>query len=216
MWLVYLLTRDDGKQYVGKTGEYRLPKRMSSHKGTERFKGCNFTCKILYQTDDHDDVLLKESMFVDLYDTFRNGLNNSIDGSGNHMSANFNTLGWTPSEDTRKKMRENHWSKRGFISPTLGKVWTDKEKKNASDRRKGKFFYHKLSIEDAERMMIKYINTPQKETTIARNGRPMTNLRSFCHEHHERYGLTVPGMYKILNGQTLAYKELYERIIKNV
>lgn len=132
---VYLITRKDGEQYIGIT--YNVNKRVSAHKKTKRFEIGIENVEILKECEKYEDAEMIEHHYIEEYDTFYNGLNNSIDGKGNHLSENFTTKGYKFSKETREKMRKNHWSKTGKYKPT-GKKHTEETKKTLSEIRKGK------------------------------------------------------------------------------
>ena len=104
--LVYLLTRDsDGQQYVGITIKRRLKQRLNSHRRSERFIGDGFQYEFLFESSDRLLVEQKETEFVQRYDTFANGLNDSPTGKGyGHCSPNFTTLGFAFTPESREKM----------------------------------------------------------------------------------------------------------------
>ena len=50
-YIVYIITRDDNKKYVGTTNIDRIKKRMDAHKIDKRFVNHNFTYKVAFETD---------------------------------------------------------------------------------------------------------------------------------------------------------------------
>lgn len=132
---VYLITRKDGEQYIGIT--YNINKRVSAHKKTKRFGIGIEKVEILKECEKYEDAEILEPHYIEEYDTFYNGLNGSINGKGNHLSEKFTTKGFKFTEETREKMRENHWSKTGKYKP-IGKKHTEETKKTLSEIRKGK------------------------------------------------------------------------------
>ena len=94
MWCVYLITRDDNQKYVGKTSLMRLKNRMSAHKKDDVFVGHIFKYEILSIADSHDEILEYETHYVQILNTFENGLNKTKHGKGfGHSSSKFTTLG---------------------------------------------------------------------------------------------------------------------------
>ena len=137
-YIVYLIIRSDNKLYVGSTNRNRIKKRMYEHSISKRFKGYEWKIKELYSTSNIEDCYEKEEQFIKKYDTFHNGLNESINGRGNNLSKNFTTLGFKFSDDSKKKMSETRKRKlaSGEIKPN-GPTWSNHQKKQFSKQRKG-------------------------------------------------------------------------------
>lgn len=132
---VYKITRLDGKEYIGITPTLR--KRFKCHEKNKRFSMGIIRFAILKKCDTYEEAGKIEEKMIKHYDTFYNGLNRSINGKGNHLSSNFTTKGFKFSEESKKKMSENNWSKRGYPPPMLGKKFSQKTKRKFSDTRKG-------------------------------------------------------------------------------
>lgn len=77
---------------------------MSNHKKSRRFHGDNFDCTILEQSVDRDYIELREEYFINQYDTFNSGLNNSYNGKG--LQTGFTTKGFIYSEQSRELMSQ--------------------------------------------------------------------------------------------------------------
>jgi hypothetical protein len=214
-WLVYKIKRSDGLLYIGKTNYNRLKKRMYNHSKSQRFVNYNFEYEILFETVDHKIVLQKEKEYIQIYDTYYNGLNKSIDGSGNHNAPNFHTIGFSFSENSKQKMSHSHKKrfKNGAIPSMLGKKHSEEVKKEWSMKRKGKVWSKKFNDEIIKKLMLEYKRTPLQKTIISKNGKPLNHLRKFCNEHAEKYNMTSANMKKILSGKTLAWKHLYKEIL---
>lgn len=149
---IYLITRKDGQQYVGIT--YDMKKRMREHSYSERFKMGIESVSIIKECETYTEASELEEKYIEEYDTFRNGLNRSKNGKGNHLAPSFTTLGFKYSDESKKKMSENNWIKRGGTNPMLGKEHKEETKKSWSDTRKGKCWGpRKIPLEDA--LMIK-------------------------------------------------------------
>lgn len=105
--VVYKLTRTDMKEYIGTALNFK--QRLSQHLNSERFSGENkiFDWEFLYEGDYYDCLLL-ESYFIQKYNTFFDGLNETIDGKGNHLSPNFTTLGYKYTEEQKQKISDSH------------------------------------------------------------------------------------------------------------
>lgn len=108
--MVYLLKRkSDLLPYVGITNLDRINVRMAAHRRDIRFCGIGFDMQILEQSVDKEYIETRESHWVELYDSYRNGLNLTVTGAGwSHKTrGNFNTIGFKYSKESRKKMSES-------------------------------------------------------------------------------------------------------------
>jgi hypothetical protein len=209
MWVVYKIKRSDGLQYIGKTNTNRLKKRMYDHGRSERFKNYAFNYEILFETEDHDLVKLKEKYFIEIYDTYHSGLNRSIDGSGNHNAPNFTTLGIKFSEETKEKIRKKAIGNQR----TKGLRHSEETKKRWSELRKGKVWSKKIDESIVRDLMVEFKNTPIQETTISKNGKPLSHLRNFCNKNAEKYKMSSANIKKILSGKTLVWEQIYKEIL---
>lgn len=90
--VVYKITREDFKEYIGTSLNFK--NRLFQHRISERFSEYGILdYEILYRGNYYNCLKL-EPYFIEKFDTFHSGLNNSIDGKGNHLSPNFTTLGY--------------------------------------------------------------------------------------------------------------------------
>lgn len=202
----------------------KLQKRLYGHKNSERFKGFEFSYEILFESDSHDEILRQEKLFVEKYNSFYDGLNNSIDGSGNHNSPNFTTLGLKFSEETREKIRQKALGNKR----TLGFRHKKETKEKMSLERIGiAYGPRKISIEEANTILetfknknivfpiefvCKFVKETQKHKVlhstisfgemISPNGKKLTMETLYCHWYAEKYGTTVAAIRRILNGKT--------------
>lgn len=131
---VYLITRNDDKQYIGITID--MAKRMSAHKRTKRFAIGIKDITVLRECETYEEAKLFEPKYIKEYDTFHNGLNESIDGKGNHLAPNFNTKGYKFSKESRRKMKDNHWSTK--MTCYWKSNHSEEQRKKWSELRKGK------------------------------------------------------------------------------
>lgn len=218
MYLVYKITRDDGALYIGTTSLSRIKIRMNQHAKHKRFESHNFEYEILFQSTNYDLVQSMEEKFIYEYNTFYDGLNETIDGSGNHLSNKFTTLGFNYSDESKKKMSENHWSKTGKVPWNKGKrgCFTDETIKQMSLKRKGvrPKGLTKLTETDVLKIKYDYINRVNLgELTqslrngkslsvgdVMANGRVLTYENAFCKEYSVHYGVTRQAIYHIIKG----------------
>jgi hypothetical protein len=100
---VYKIIREDNKIYIGITIDFN--KRIKNHIRSKRFKELKIkSFEILEQNLTYDEAGKKEEYYINLYDSFNNGLNKSKNGKGNHLAPNFTTRGFKYSEESKKKM----------------------------------------------------------------------------------------------------------------
>lgn len=136
MHYTYIIVRDDGQKYVGVTNN--IQRRKSTHKLDDRFKGREFEMSVVFESESRDAAELKETELIEKMNTFRNGLNRTKSGRGHgHNSPHFSTLGRVFSEESKEKMKMNHWSKTGKYNPK-GHRHSEEAKAKMSATRKGK------------------------------------------------------------------------------
>jgi len=82
-----------------------MKQRFGDHKRSKRFKDCGFDYQILEESADRSYIERQEEHYINKYDTYQNGLNESPQGKGwGHNSSNFTTLGYVFSDESRQKM----------------------------------------------------------------------------------------------------------------
>jgi hypothetical protein len=222
---VYKITRIDGKQYIGITPY--LHKRMRAHEKSKRFDIGISHIEILAVCNSYDEAGTLEEKYILQYDTFHNGLNSSINGKGNHLSKKFTTLGYKYSEESKQKMKDNHWAKKGFVSGMLGKKHSEDTKKKWSSERKNKCWGpRKISLEDSKKILesftnneinftnefyAKFVKKTQREAVInnqitfeemiSQNGKPLKLETLYAYWFSEMYGVTPQAIRRIISGQ---------------
>lgn len=109
MAVVYKINREDGLSYIGITTNFKT--RLRTHTKSIRFSIfpiCSW--EILFEGEYHE-CEYKEEYFISLYDTYKNGLNETPDGKGKSKTTKFNTLGKHYSKESKEKMSKNNWLK---------------------------------------------------------------------------------------------------------
>jgi len=119
------------------------------------------TTKILDMAFSQEELDIKEKCWISIHDSINNGYNmNEGGGTGSpsietkiRMSINNKgegnpNYGKIHSEETRLRMKENHWSKKGYeswnkglnktLNPLFGTHYSEETKKKMSDSQKGK------------------------------------------------------------------------------
>lgn len=190
MGKIYLITNQvNGKQYVGQT-RLTLESRFKSHCRKDKIESMairaainkygkeNFTIELLEETTDLDD---RETYYIEKYDTYKNGYNNTIGGGSQNIAvtpevkeklsvAGKNRHRNPHTEETKEKMRisrlkyieENQW-----ISPTTGGHTEEAKQKmrgrrpEQSERQKGR----KLSPETKEKIRQKQLAAWERKRT---------------------------------------------------
>jgi hypothetical protein len=212
MAFVYKLTRNDGLAYIGITEN--LKKRILHHKRSSRFAENSLDrVEILFEgTYEECDVL--EEYFINLHDTFKNGLNLTNRGKGKNLSDKFNTYGYKFSEVSKAKMSES--AKNRTDRPT-GYTHSADTKQKWSELRKGKVWRPikieptKLidewnnfnpSMEDVEALMKFKGDVPK-----FKNGRPFSFIRAklilFRNWKSKEYGVTTVAITRIISNAKL-------------
>lgn len=208
---VYLITRNDGLKYVGIT--YNIAKRMSAHKKTERFALGIQNIEILKECDTYEEAEAIEENYIKIYDTYHNGLNESIDGKGNHLSPSFTTKGFKFSNKSKNKMKDSHWSKTGKYKP-IGIKHSEETKQKWSILRKGKAWGpRKIPIEDALKIKEEFemdkltfdfdfirkyvkkthrdlVETTPIENLKSPNGKFLNKMKLYSEYYAEKYAVT--------------------------
>lgn len=179
--IIYCITNTiNGKRYVGQTIKM-LEKRWMQHKiDSKRFKGYfqralkkyGFDCwkqEILEETDNLND---REQYWIAHYDTLnpKRGYN-STSGGGQ---------AFTVSSKTKKKMSENHCSKKKiYVHPMKDKHHSEKTKKKISEAKRNKYigennpFHGKTHTEKTK-----------KKISEAKKGKKLGKENPFFGKHH--------------------------------
>lgn len=192
---------------------------MGDHKRSNKFKNIGFDYKILEESTDRNYIEKREEYWIKRLKTFTEGLNSTILGKGyGHNSPRFTTLGYTFSEDSRKKMSEAA-KRRGGGSEQMRELslnqWKDpKMRKHHSDIRKGKRLRKpKLSdeivAEIRNRYKIEYdilmnevmvINEERHKKNPSWN--KVTPHRHFANKYAKEYGVSNTLLVGIVTNKT--------------
>jgi len=207
-YIIYKLTRDDGQIYIGTTDNRHIKKRLYDHKRSKRFNKYSFTVEILEENNDitiHD----KEQYYIKKFDSYNNGLNDTIDGKGNHNAPNFTTRGYKFSKESRKRMSisakrrfengEIPWNKNKkdiYSKETLENI-SKSQKKRFRDNPQGK-----LTIEIVKYIRAFFESRPEiknpKIGKIQRNGKILPYNRAFAQYFNQQFNITDVALYNII------------------
>jgi len=205
MYIVYKITRSDGQLYIGTTFDKGLKRRMTAHSRSDRFLGFSFEFDILERSDDYSHIGVREEYYIELYDTYNNGLNESIDGKGNHLCHDFTTRGYIYTEESRQKMSESAKKRveRDGI-PFKGCNHTEEQRKKWCDTRKGILPPNtKLTESIVIQIIEMFEDQPYIEGVgqVMKNGRPMSYIRAFSLKFAGEYGVTPQQIERIIKGK---------------
>lgn len=231
----YMIIDNKDLKYIGIT--INIDRRVSQHIGANRFKNGIKDVIILREYESYSDAEMDEPLLIEKYDTYYNGLNKSINGKGNHLSPNFNTYGYKYTDEQRKNMRDNHWSK----NPNIDKSWlnrkrTQKAIDNISKGRTGivceahcklsldtRLLIEKQYKEDTlnfdNEFISRHIKTSQIdkideldfEELVLKNGKPLKRIVLYKHYFAEKYNMTTKAMENICLGKFVKDRKAYER-----
>lgn len=228
---VYLIVRNDDLPYIGIT--LKIERRIKDHLKSKRFSliGIKYY-RILYKGDYRECERL-EPIYIEYYNSYRLGLNCTKTGKGKAETEKFNTLGYKYSDESRLKMSNNHWSKKGGIPWNKGVTgWLNITDELRQKRIKNSSREHtknpnvmtleeiKILIEDFEKFQItkelalKYCKKSQIELIesdklnyaeiITKNGKLLCKKRVFSNEFCGVYNKTSNGIKGII-------EEYYEK-----
>jgi len=135
---VYIITNlISGKKYVGSKICYKKNPEIDGYMGSSKFLNNdikiygvhNFSKQIIQYYEDGEDLLERESEYIEKYKTlFPNGYNRFIPNQRN----GFNRKGIAHSEETIKKMKQSS------VGKNLGRILSEEHKERISISMKGK------------------------------------------------------------------------------
>ena len=112
-FIVYKHTSPNGKVYIGITSQ-KPNRRFRDGKGyynnkhfynaIKKYGWDNFSHEVLFDNLTEEEAKLMEQFYIALYDSFKNGYNRTLGGEG--------LLGYTPTEETRIKLRNANIGKK--------------------------------------------------------------------------------------------------------
>lgn len=219
MTVVYKLTRADGLEYIGIAKNFKS--RLWKHKRSERFSELPIIkYEILKEFSNYEDALLFEKHSIDFYNTYVNGLNKTIDGSGNHKRPSFTTRGRKLSEETKKKIQQasiknqqQKYAQRWYNS--LSEEEKRKKHENHSKKTKGKPKPTKIKKEIIVDLFTEYAKQPilNGVNTIQKNGKMLTYDRAFSKKYSKLFGINYRQTYLLITNKVLSWQQLYNEII---
>lgn len=219
MIFVYKLTRSDGKEYIGKSANFK--NRLSQHKKHKRFKNYDIIkYEILHYCLTHEEALLAEKNSIKQYDTFYNGLNSTIDGTGNNYSDKFTTKGFKFTEESKKKMSSSSLKRKAINSVRKWHDNLEKDRKtlfykNHSIKTKGKPKPTKIDENVVIDILTCFKNKIPLEGVGEKrpNGRKMSYRQAFSLHFSKKYTISPRAVVNIIENRVLSWKPFYEKII---
>jgi len=204
IYVVYKITRDDQKIYIGTTIKDRINNRLSQHNNSARFKGYEFTFEILEESTSKEYIDVKEAHYIQYYDSYNTGLNESLDGKGNHHAPNFTTLGYKYSTESKQKMSQSAKARvKRLGAPGKGRKPSAETRFKWSQNRKGKI-HSKLKVDYAAvRKEFEEVKNTLKES-VSKNGRQLSIERQFSNLVYKKYNVCSASIYNIICKKVLS------------
>lgn len=202
MFVVYLLTREDKKQYIGICKKERFRIRMREHSYSDRFLNLNFKTLILKEVQSIEEARELEKNLVKEYNTFNCGLNRTIDGAGNHLSEKFTTLGYAHTNETKIKISKANrnktpWNKN--IPGCFSKETIEKMKRTRKDRC---FKPPKLQEDQVKEIKQYYSVFSLGIEMVLKNGKLLSKEEVVARIFSEKFKVTKACVRMILKGKT--------------
>lgn len=223
---VYMITRSDGLKYIGITTD--VGRRLREHRKTKRFESGISSCEVLAECLTYSEAENLEEEFILAHNTYVNGLNMTRTGKGKSDTEKFNTYGHRYSDESRQKMSDRHWSKRGGKSWNAGVTgaFSEETKKKWSVIRSGKCWGKRAvdpttakEIQDAfeadsinfepeflkslvKKSQASDIDNLQLDELISSNGRPLTKIAIYSYYFANKYNVTPAAIRNIITGKT--------------
>jgi len=215
MYIIYLLTNKvNSKVYIGVTNNYT--KRMREHKGTynnyliskaiKKHGWNNFNSQILLETEDAEFAYkVAESSFIQQYQS------NNPEKGYNLTEGGQGTLGFSPTPETRQRMREKKLGKKlttehiqKISKSALGRTFTKETKNKISNKLKGnKNFQGKTFTDEVKQILSEHkakdwqLLSPNNEIIN------IHNMRKFCIDNNLHHSAIT----RVLQGKQSHHKQ---------
>jgi len=207
---VYKIIRNDGLEYIGITVNYKA--RIKSHLKSSRFAIGIKEFKILKECDTYKEAEQLEEVYIQQFNTYKNGLNLTPTGKGLNDTEKFNTYGHKYSEESKKKMSDSA-KKRGLNTP-IGFKHSEDTKKHWSNVRKNKVYgpikltreqwlelyteFKEDKIQFESDYIAKFVKKTQKLNVThipfselkGGNGKPLTKETLYSNYYAEKFNVT--------------------------
>lgn len=227
---VYLIERNDGLLYIGKTNYKKLKYRIAAHlkgrRNDTRFAIGIKKYEVLYISEDHSLIEDAETFYIKYINTFEKGLNRTKDGKAfNNNSYRFTTYGMSMKEDTKAKIGQKSSARNAAL---VLQEW----RRNLNEEEKLKFFLKMSSIRKGRvpKNAIKYKEKDVIEfyklflrrpfidnvDTKALNGRILTYERLFAKLYSKQFNMSEAQAYNILKNRVERWKQPILNLIQNM
>jgi predicted GIY-YIG superfamily endonuclease len=214
LFFVYKLTRNDDLEYIGITND--ISRRLSQHKKSKRFNIGIKNISVLKIVENYEQAEELEEFFIEQYDTWKNGLNLTKSGKGLNEDCKFNTFGYKFSNESREKMKKNHWSKTGKYNPK-GKKVSEKMIDHLRKIAKERSIRTKLNEQDIRSILLLYKSKPFIENVnlIGANGKKINYETLFAKKYYLEFNITSAHVKNIILNKTKAWSWIYQEIINS-
>jgi hypothetical protein len=194
---------------------------MCCHQISERFKDNSFDVEILAESTDRSEIEKLEEYYIQYYDTYNNGLNNSKGGKGyGHNDTKFTTLGYSFTDEQRKNMSESA-KKRALKEGAKARskrskaAWENNEyrKKQIEVRKDKRLCPPKISDKDVIKIRERFHSMNdylEQETHKINKERHLKNPswkktnkeRVFANMFHKEYNISSTALHNIVSYKT--------------
>ena len=215
MYIIYLLTNNvNSKVYVGVTNNYT--KRMREHKGAynnylisraiKKHGWNNFNSQILLETEDAEYAYrVAETSFIQQYQS------NNTEKGYNLTEGGQGTLGFSPTTETRQKMREKKLGKKltpqhiqKISQSNLGKIFTEETKNKISSKLKGNKNFEGKTFTDEVKLILSEHKAKDWQLLSPNNEIiNIHNMRKFCIDNNLHHSAIT----KVLQGKQSHHKQ---------
>jgi len=217
IYILYKLTRNDGLIYIGTTCRSRFKIRMREHRMHKRFKSYSFHYTIVLESKNYDFIQDQEPIFIKLYNSFKCGLNESINGKGNHLCPRFTTKGFKYSEASKLlmgKLRREKFKTGELVAWNKGKknCFSAETLERLRVANLGKRRFSKLTKQEVESILHLYFEVrPSFDIVgkVMRNGRPMSYDVAFSKCYADDFNVCPNNIKRIIRGE--CWKDVYKK-----
>lgn len=220
MFTIYKITRNDGLEYVGQT--INLKTRLYNHRRSKKFRDFGILkVEVIDTVSESSEADKLESLYIEKYDTFNNGLNMTYNGRGNHKyQGKFSTLGLKHSDETKAKIAnkssirmKEYW--RAGVKAASQEAQERAKARMTETRRKQGCTHTKFTEDDVREVLNLYSTRPYIEGIGEKlpNGHVKTYDRAFANKYAEQFSMTPAHIRNLVQRKNKYWNHLYEEIL---